>query len=305
MTKKITLSRALLWIFCCAIILNGLVYGGIRGYQYWKRNCTVDYRVPIKAIVQTGPQKEALKTTYLAELLGLSSDHPILSCDFDLKKAHETLLSSPVIKEAQIKFKEPGILYIDYTIRQPICFLHDYENIALDAEKVPFPFIPFFTPKKLPEIYLGLKEEIIWNQPIVGEKIDLAFELLKVLKGPIMSDLFNVKRIDVSSAFEKSYGKREIVLLTEDQLVFMHKGKEIYFLYPRLLRLTRKNYSQELGNYLKLREQLLEKEQMKLEFPEGEEKVMYQPQKVIDFRIPQLAFIDDGGQNGIHTNPMD
>lgn len=290
--KRFTLVRALLWIFSSAVVLNALAFGFIKGYQYWKRTCTVDFRVPIKAIVQTGPQREALKTSYLAELLGLSIDQPILSCDFDLKKAKNALLASPVIKEAEIKFKEPGVLYIDYTIRQPVCFLHDYENTALDAEKVPFPFIPFFTPKKLPEIYLGLNEEITWNRPIEGEKIDLAFDLLKILKGPILCDLFNVKRIDVSLAFEKSFGRREVVIVTEDQLIFTHKGSEIQFVFPRLLRLTKKNYSQELSNYLKLREQLLEKEQMKLNFPEGDEKIVIYPEKVIDFRIPQLAFID-------------
>lgn len=293
-SKKFTLARALLWIFFSAIILNALAFGFIRGYQYWKRTCTIDYRVPIKAIVQTGPQKEALKTSYLAELLGLSIDEPVLSSDFDLKKGRESLLSSPVIKEAEIKFKEPGILFVDYTIRQPICFLHDYDNIALDSEKVPFPFLPFFTPKKLPEIYLGLEEEIVWNTPIAGEKIDLAFDLLNILKGPIVCDLFNVKRIDVSLAFEKSFGRREIVLFTEDLLVFTHKGQEVQFVFPRLLRLTKKSYSQELSNYLKLREQLLEKEQRKLSFPQEEEKGVIYPYKVIDFRIPQLAFIDDG-----------
>ncbi|NGX46678.1 MAG: hypothetical protein K1000chlam3_00038 [Chlamydiae bacterium] len=294
MKKKFTLSRALIWIFCLAIFVNASFFLCIKGYQYWKCTCTVDYKVPIKAIIQTGPQKEALKTAYLAELLGLSVDQPILSADFDLKGAQASLLTSPVIKEAEVKFKEPGILYINYTIRQPICFLHDFENIALDAKAVPFPITPFFSPKRLPEIYLGMKENLIWKQPITGEKIELAFDLLKILEGPIVCDLFNVKRIDVSHAFEKSCGRREIVLLTGDELLVTQKEKDIRFVFPRILRLSTKNYSQELSNYLKLREQLLEKEQMQLDFPEGEERRVIYPQKVIDFRIPQLAFIEEG-----------
>lgn len=296
MKKKFTLSRALIWIFFSAIFVNAGFFLCIKGYRYWKCTCTVDYKVPIKAIIQTGPQKEALKTAYLSELLGLSVDHPILSADFDLKEAQASLLTSPVIKEAEVKFKEPSILYIDYTIRQPICFLHDFENVALDTEAVPFPITPFFSPKKLPEIYLGLKENLIWKQPLTGEKIELAFELLKILEGPIVCDLFNVKRIDVSHAFEKSLGQREIVLLTGDELLVTQKERDVRFVFPRILRLSTKNYSQELSNYLKLREQLLEKEQMQLDFPEGEEKRVVYPQKVLDFRIPQLAFIDEIGE---------
>lgn len=293
MKKKFTLTRACIWIFSTAVLLNALAFLGIKGYVYWKREGLVNYRVPIKTIVQTGPQKEALKTTYLAEILGLSFDEPTLSSQFDLKEAKTKLLSSPVIKEAEITFKEPGVLYVDYTVRQPVCFLHDFENVALDNEKVPFPVTPFFTPKRLPEIYLGLEEDILWNRPIKGEKITLAFELLHILKGPILCDLFNVKRIDVSLAFEKSYGRREIVLLTEDECVFTHKEREIHFIYPRILRLSRKEYLQELSNYLKLREQLLQKEQIKLDLPLEEQQCVRYPRKVIDFRIPQLAFVDE------------
>lgn len=293
MRKKFTLSRALLWIFCLAILLNASLATGIKGYKHLKRTSRIDHQVPIKAIVQTGPQKEALKTTYLAELLGLSIDQPVLSCDFNPKEAMEILLSSPVIKAAEVGFKEPGILYIDYTVRQPICFLRDFANVGMDEEAVPFPIHPFFTPKKLPEIYLGLEEQVQWNQPIEGPKVELAFELLKTLQGPIVCDLFNVKRIDVSSAFAPTCGSREIVILTEDEIYLNQQGKEVCFLFPRILRLSTKNYSQELSNYLKLRENLLEKEQLELQFPEGESIVTYPPKK-IDLRIAQLAFIEEG-----------
>ncbi len=194
MNKKFTLSRALIWIFSSAVLINLFAYFGILTYRYFKNTETLDYEVPIKAIVQTGPQREALRTNYLAELLGLCVNRPILCTEFDLKQAKEILLTSPVIQEADVKLKEPGILFIDYTIRNPICYLKDFKDVALDRKKVPFPTANFFTPKKLPEIYLGMDEEIMWNEPLTGEKIDLAFELLKILTGPIVSDLFNIHR---------------------------------------------------------------------------------------------------------------
>ena len=199
-----------------------------------------------------------------------------------------------MIKQAEVKIKEPGILYIEYTTRQPLCFLRDFENVALDQDRYPFPVTPFFTPKNLPEIYLGLEEEIEWNKPLTGQKIELAYDLLKVLGGPIVSDLFNVKRVDVSNAFEKSLGRQEIDLITQDEVFTGQQDQEFRFVFPRILRLSTKKYSQELSNYLKLREDLLEKERLELKFPqEGETTIIY-PLKTIDFRVPQLAFIEEG-----------
>ena len=292
MRKKVSLGQSLLWIFTSAIIVNGLAYTSVKGYQYWKKKTGSELKKPLRAIVQTGPQKEALKTAYLAELLDLCTDRPVFSSEFDVKRGRERLLGSPVISEAELKIPEPGILYIDYTTRQPIAFLYDYENIALDEKGYPFPLAPFFTPKKLPEIYLGLETAIEWNKPITGEKIELSFALLKLVTGPVMGDLFNIQRIDVSNAFEKSLGRREIVLITQDEIYTNVAGDEIQFILPRILRLSTKGYAQELSNYLKLREQLLEKEKLELTYPErGETKIRFSP-KTIDFRIPQLAFID-------------
>jgi hypothetical protein len=72
-----------------------------------------------------------------------------------------------------------------------------------------------------------------------------------------------VKRLDVSKAFLPSLGRREVVLILEEQ------G------FTKSLRLTPKNVAQELGNYLELRS-----------------KLPAVPQ-IIDLRIPQLAFIQE------------
>ncbi|MBS0630029.1 MAG: hypothetical protein JSS30_07415 [Verrucomicrobia bacterium] len=294
MRKKLTLSQSLFWILASAVAINALAYFGIKGALLWKKIRGIDHHVPIRAIVQTGPQKEALKTAYLAELLDLSEDRPTLSSDFDVKEAEKKLRQSPVISEACVKIQEPGILYIDYTIRQPVAFLLDYENVALDKQGYPFPVAPFFTPKKLPGIYLGMEEELHWSEPIQGEKLKLAFELLELINGPIVGELFNVKRIDVSNAFEMSYGRREIVLFTQDEIYKTIQGKEVRFVIPRVLRLPTKKYSQELANYLKFREQRLEKEKQELNISGEGQTVVLCPLVTIDLRIPQLAFIDEG-----------
>ena len=114
-----------------------------------------------------------------------------------------------------------------------------------------------------------------------------------MLSAPFVCDLYNVLRIDVSNAIDPSYGKREIVLLTEDEIHFPASQGGRSYIFPRLLRLSKAKYSQELANYLKLREQLIKTEKNEIKFLSGEKGIIYAPRKVIDFRIDQLAFIED------------
>lgn len=281
-----------------AAIAALLLFGG--GVIAWRqgsslclfRMTSAGPSVPIRAIIQTGPVKEALQTSYLAELLELSLDPPCFTSQINLQTARQKLRASPVIVDAEVKIQEEGILYIDYTTRKPVALLYDYENIALDRSGCPFPLAPFYSPKKLPYVYLGLTDPLRWNTPLPEKKMELVFSLLDILSGPMICDLFEVERIDVSKAFERSLGSEEIVLLIQDRLTRSSGTKEISYLFPRILRLSTKNYPQELANYLKLREHLLEKEQTRLRLPcEGEKSVCH-PHTVIDFRISQLALID-------------
>ena len=193
-----------------------------------------------------------------AELMRISADRPVTSLSFDPAVAQKRLRYSPVIKEAKVKLIEPDTIYVDYTVRQPLAWLHDFENIALDEEGVPFPVSPFFSPKKLPEIYLGIRN-FYWNRPLKEPRAELALTILQLLNRLSLQ----VKRLDVSKAFLRSLGRREVILILEEQ------G------FTKALRLTPKNFAQELGNYLELRP-----------------KLPPIPQ-IIDLRIPQLAFIEE------------
>jgi len=254
---NLSLVHALAWIVLSTLFVTGgtyrVVYGGIKLY----RKKRTDSSYFLSRIVQTGPQKEALPTIYLAELMNLSADRPIHYGYFDPFLAEKKLRACPVIKEAQVHLVQPDTVYVDYTVRQPLAWLYDFENTAIDEEGTPFPVTPFFTPKNLPEIYLGL-DQITWNSPLEGKGIELALTLLKILAEVRLP----VRRLDLSHAFAPSLGQREIVLITEDH------G------FSRTLRFSLKNYAQELGNYLTLKSRLPPTSQ------------------VIDLRLPQLAFIE-------------
>ncbi len=249
------LVKSLTWVVASALFIMGGVHKGLKLYR---EKHTTTLQTYLCRIVQTGPQREALKTTYLAELMRISADRPVIVATFDPMLAQKRLLSCPIIKEAKVKLIAPDTVYVDYTVRQPIAWLYDFDNIALDEEGCPFPVSPFFTPKKLPEVYLGIKN-FYWGRPLKERNAELALTILQLLNRLSLQ----VRRLDVSKALQPSLGRREVVLILDEQ------G------FSKTLRLTPKNFAQELGNYLELRSQLPAASQ------------------IIDLRIPQLAFIKD------------
>lgn len=281
--KKISYIRAFSWILGSALVFSFLAYKVI-GYTFMKKRKEKQF---LSYIIQTGPQKEALLSDYLAELIDLSVDKPVFFTSFNVEEAKNRLLTSSVINEVQVKKIKPNMLYIDYTIRKPTLWAIDFFNAALDKEGVIIPMHPFFSPKKMPEIYLGEKGlqesgEMAFGVKVKGFYVDLAFSILELLldKG---KDLFFVKRVDVSESLAPSLGKREVIVIIENELY--QKSTDNPIISSHFLRLTPKHYSQEIANYLKLRGHLLEVEKQ-------ESGLAPSKNKIIDLRLPQLAFID-------------
>jgi hypothetical protein len=270
-------------------------------WERHKRRALHDERFRISAIVQTGSEKEALKTAYLAELLHLSADTFTPLYGFDCRKAEEQLLTSPLISSAKVKRLPPRAIYVEYEVRKPVALLSDYKNVALDREGYLFPFHPFFAPKELPEVYLGLPsfgapEDSMgrsgghWHTPLSNRYLHLALELLQVLEGSAWREGFRCKRIDVSNAFAPTLGQRELVLYTEEELFVKDKERPICCTFPKILRLAPKDYTKQLQNFFTLRRKMAEDygRQVAASGHEGR----FAP-RIIDLRIPQLAFVEN------------
>lgn len=257
--------------------------------QSVKESYCVDNRYHVVAIVQSCNDKEPLKNAFLAELLELSVDYPENLYRFNIQEAKNKLLGSFVIKSAEIKKIKPGTLYINYSLRQPIAYISEYQNTAIDEEGVLIPFKPFYTPKNIPSLILGLSDENFhWGMVLEGEKIELAFSLLKQASSRYLQEGSFIKHIDVANAFASNLGQREIVIALEEKIQILSDGIASAAFSSRLLRLDPRCYLEQLSNYLSLKHHpsldavIKGNEQISNEHPAP---------LIIDMRIPQLAFI--------------
>jgi len=282
---KISPVKALFWIVLSMLVISGACYSFFRNYVQYKKNLAIEGPAVLQILVQTGPEKEALTSVYLCELMNLSMDKPLEFAKCNPKNLERQLLASPLIEKANIKLVKPHTVYVDYTLRTPIAEVFDYPNTFIDPGGHLFPYRPFFSPKKLPQVYFGQEEFPGWHVPLLGRNFELAKEVIKCLQQDEFSSLI-IKRVDVSMAFAPSCGKRELVMELEEEKV-KNTSHEVF---PIFLRLSPKDYRQELANYLQLREEFLKKEIANLE------GTHVHPVKIIDFRIPQLAFIQEEEQ---------
>lgn len=279
-SDQLPLSRALVGIFLSTLLISGVSWMGWLYYIQLKEARRQDNQYKVIAIAQSCSSKECLKTVYLAELLGLSIDYPVNLYQIDTRAAENKLLGSTLVKDVSIKKIRPGTLFVEYTMRKPMAFLGDYSNTAIDQEGYLFPFSPFFTPKKLPFIYLGLDEvKKKWGDKFIGNpEMQLAIEVLTIIQEGIKPGHTNINLIDVSQAFSESYGLREIVVLVEE---FFDEGKiEQYY-----LRLNPKEFKNQLANYKILRKHLNQ-----VASTESSKAKENKP-GIIDLRIDHLAFL--------------
>jgi len=250
--SKLPLGRAIIVILLSTLLISGSAGLGMLYYQQIRELRTRDSKYQITSIVQTGPEQNQLKTDTIAKIMELESENLYL---FSASEARENLLRSPFVKEAKVKKVPPGTIYVDYVLRKPIAILGDFSNTLLDEEAVSFPKTPFFDQESYPEIILGLNE-LKWGEEIRGRRLGLALQLYRELSSSSLT------LIDVSRAFAPSYGDRQIVV----------------GLGSHILRLSTKNYRQELQNYRRLMSYF-------------EDHSEFQKDLVIDLRIPQLGFI--------------
>lgn len=230
--ERYTIPQAILRIGLSVLFVSGALWGAWGVYQAFLSSRAEDPKYRIRAMVQTGPEREALKTSFLAELLQLSTDRNQNLYRFDLKAAKERLMAFPLIQEAKLQRIPPQTLFLDYKIRKPIAFLVDRTNTAFDEEFTLIPVRPFFPPKRLPRIYWGFSSEdaLAWGDRLDGPKTLLIKQLLDAF-GENLQEWISL--VDLSSAFLDSFGQRKLVVTVERSLEDGGKREKVLILNPK------------------------------------------------------------------------
>lgn len=257
---KYSYTKALLWILLSNFLVAALFFLSFSNASYERLKNAADPKFNIHYLMQTGPEKEQLKTEYLAELLSLSQDEPVNVYQYPILEAQNKILKNPLFKTVSIKRVSPDTLLIDYTIRKPIAFLYNRSNTALDSEGKLFPFSPFYTPKKLPWIYLNealfFKNEAIWGKNLTfGEDKLKPISLFNEIKKYALQFDLNLSSVDFSKIEESIFAKREIVLMATTNISYKNDPQKLFFI--RLPVYDLKEAFEKLGSlkkYLQMRE---------------------------------------------------
>jgi len=258
----IPLRRALLWILFSVVAVSGSATVGWTLWGYRLRGRSGDERYTLKVVAQRAG-RHLLPTSYLVEQLDLSVDQRVNLFSLNLKECAQRLVASPVIAKARVVRLPPDTLLVEVEPRVPVALLFDFADTAIDDQGRFFPLAPFYTPKRLPEVVLGLPAgEHAWEVECDRRKLELMRDLLDLLSSPPFCDCFCVRRIDLSSAFAPSFGRREIVIEVEIDEECSH-----------LLRVSLSDYRSALYNYLVLIERGVEA-------------------SVIDLRVEGVAFYE-------------
>jgi hypothetical protein len=124
---------------------------------------------------------------------------------------------------------------------------------------------------------------------VKGPQFQLAYQILQFLETARWKEGLRIKRIDVSNAFAPSLGQREVVLFTEEELSIRQEVREIVCIFPKVLRLAPREYTQQLNNFFALRRTMMDN--YRRQTASLKEGGRFAP-RIIDLRIPQLAFVE-------------
>ncbi|MBA3604090.1 MAG: FtsQ-type POTRA domain-containing protein [Parachlamydiaceae bacterium] len=285
MKNSLPWKKAFKWIISSTLVTSALTSAGVFYWNHHQEDLTTNDRYNIVALCQSCSHKELLQTDFLAEILGLSFDKPTNLYRFDINAAKQKLSACPIIKSVELKKVKPSMLFLEYSLRQPIAYLVEYANTAIDSEGILIPSMPFYTPKNLYELVLGLPSGLDWGMKITGNRIILMQELLEDISRQDYADGFRLTRIDVSKAYSKRCGEREIVLFFEESIENGIENKVCKNL-QLTLRLSPDNWHEQLTNYQSLRQKLRNEAR-------GVSEIGKPFRFIIDMRLSQLAFIQE------------
>jgi hypothetical protein len=261
MQKYYSLEKAISIVVGSIVVTLLLFFSLYELFSHLKEKRLRDERYNIVAIVTRSKTSERIPSQIFAEILGLSADAPTNLFAFQPKRAAALLKSYGAFRKVRCRIAKPGVVIVEYELRKPYVKVRDFENRALDCSgEHLFPLFPFYTPKKLPELFLGDFQK---------KNIEKALEVFEEAKKSI-DPSFTIAACDASGLLSNS-AKGEIILTLE-------KGEaspERFF-----LRLSDKHYKEDLLHFNELLPLISNRQ-------DNEGNKVH----IVDLRLPQIALV--------------
>lgn len=190
----------------------------------------------LTTLIQKTPTIQTLSPRFFSNYLGLNPCGKNIDIrKLDITKINKKLKQFPIFKNIHAEFTKDKELLLSYHLRNPCYLLKDYSNCAIDEEGYVIPLNPYYSPKKLPYLYIGIAE-LSWSQ---SYHIDLAHQVVDFFINHKIDQL-SIAMIDLSRMRSNIKSHHEVIVTVE----FLDK--------VHYLRLNPANIEKALTRYVSL-----------------------------------------------------
>ncbi len=194
------------------------------------------YALTLTTLVQKTPTRTYLSPRFFSDYLALSPKGQKITLSLlDVKKIEKKLAAFPLFAHIEAKISNSGELILSYELREPRFFLGDFSDLGLDKGGRVIPLKPFFSPKILPCVWLGL-HKIDWTRAYLIEK---AVEVALFFEDTTYRN-FQLESIDLSRLDHPITAHHEIIV------------KVLHFGNVHYLRIHPDRIAQALKRYAKI-----------------------------------------------------
>lgn len=190
----------------------------------------------LTTLIQKTPTRQTLSPRFFSNYLRLNPYGKNLAINrLDIDKINKKLKAFPIFKSIDAEMTKEGALQINYFLRNPEYQLKDYTNCGIDDEGFLMPLTPFYTPKKLTQVFLGL-DKLDFSK---AYQVSLANEVIHFFRLNQLDQL-TVTMIDLSKMKAVIKSHQEVIVTIE----FLDK--------KHYLRLHPQNINKGLTRYVSL-----------------------------------------------------
>lgn len=165
----------------------------------------------LTTLIQKTPTRQTLSPRFFSNYLGLNPQGKNLAIKrLDIDKINKKLKSFPIFKSIDAEMTKEGALQVSYFLRNPEYQLKDYSHCGVDEEGFIVPLTPFYTPKKLTQIFLGLEQLTF----LKAHHITLANQVMDFFRLHQLDQL-TVAMIDLSKMKAAIKSHQEVIVTVE------------------------------------------------------------------------------------------